>query len=57
MRCELDGRVGGSSVGNVCHIAQENCPVGALGGVGGELTGDGDDGGLTHDGDDEWRMT
>ena len=26
----------------------------ALGGVGGQLTGDGDDGGMIHDGDDEW---
>ena len=31
--------------------------MGALGGMGSELTGDGDDGGMTHDGDDEWRMT
>ena len=23
----LDGRAGSSSVGNVCHIAGENCPV------------------------------
>ena len=29
----LDGRAGGGSVGNVCHIAGENCLVGALGGV------------------------
>ena len=53
----LDGRAGGSSVGNVCHIAGENCPVAVLGGVGGELTGDGDDGRMTDDGDDEWWMT
>ena len=53
----LDGRVGSSSVGNICHIARENCPVGALGSMGGKLTGDSDDGQMTHDGDNEWQMT
>jgi hypothetical protein len=52
-----DSRAGGGSVGDDCHIAGENCPVGALGGVGGWLTGDGDDGRMTQDGDDEWWMT
>ena len=38
---------------------QQELPGGgiALGGVGGELTGDGDDGRMTDDGDNEWWMT
>ena len=41
----LDGGADGGSVGNGCHVAGENCPVGVLGGMGGQLTSDGDDAG------------
>ena len=53
----LDGGADGGGVGDVCHIAGGNWPVAAWGDLGGQLTGDGDDEPVTHDGDDEWRMT
>ena len=53
----LDGRVDGSSIGDVCHIARGNWPVVTWGDLGSQLTGEGDDELVTHDSDDEWRMT